>query len=425
MTKSPALLFLLLSLFYFSHAGGQSASVAPGNHNPGAEDAGAFAQLQQHFHQKTDDGLLSGTVILLAQGGRTWLDVYGKQVAESGAPMSENTIFRLASMTKPIVSTAAMMLVEQGKLRLDGPLEQFIPAFGKVQVLNEDGAQEKPRRSITVQDLLTHTSGIANTLFRNTPAEKAYAEAFKNNHPTSLPELVDLLAQLPLAHHPGEGWTYGYSTDVLGRIVEIVSGETIDVFLKKHIFQPLNMEDTGFQVPEEQLPRFAAAYGKELKPVDVPDAESPYVNGKNFPRGAGGLVSTAHDYLRFCRMLLGGGELDGVRLLKAETAGLMMQNQLPPGVLPHTPGMPAICHGFGLGFGVQTDEPAFGSPGDCAWPGAFLTYFFISPTHGGVGIMMTQCTDFSNLPMLGEFHEMAGKVFVTVTGKVATGSNDK
>ena len=410
MTKSSVLLFpfFLLSL---GRGGGQSASVSPAGQNPDAEASAAFARLQQHFHQKTDGGLLSGTVILLAQGERTWLDVYGKREMESGAPMQENTIFRLASMTKPIVSMAVMMLAEQGKLSLDGPVEQFLPAFGKVKVIAEDGALEKPRRSMTIRDLLTHTGGIANTLFRNTPAEKAYAEAFKSRHPGALPEVVDLLAELPLAHHPGEGWTYGYSTDILARIVEIVSGEPIEGFLQKNIFETLKMKDTGFQVPAEKLSRFAAAYGKDLKREDGADADSPYANGKNFPRGAGGLVSTARDYMRFCRMLLHGGELDGARLLRPETVALMMQNHLPEGVLPHTPGMPAICHGFGLGFGVQTEEPAFGSPGDCAWPGAYLTYFFISPSQDGAGVLMAQCTDFSNLPMLGEFHDMAGKVF--------------
>lgn len=410
MTKSPVLLFPIFFLLSLGRGGGQSASASPPRQDSGAE-AAAFAKLQQHFHQKTDSGLLSGTVILLAEGKRTWLDVYGKRDLESGAPMQENTIFRLASMTKPIVSTAVMMLAEQGKLGLDDPVEQFLPAFRKVKVLTENGALEKPRRSIAIRDLLTHTGGIANTLFRNTPAEKAYAEAFKNKKPTSLSELVDVLAELPLAHHPGEGWTYGYSTDILGRIVEIVSGKPIDVFLKKNIFELLKMEDTGFQVPAEKLPRFAAAYGKELKLVDGPNADSHYANGRNFPRGAGGLVSTARDYMRFCRMLLNGGELDGMRLLRPETIALMMQNHLPEGVLPYTPGMPAICHGFGLGFGVQTEEPAFGSPGDCAWPGAFLTYFFISPSQDGAGVLMVQCTDFSNLPMLGEFHDMASKVF--------------
>ncbi|MCB0548008.1 MAG: beta-lactamase family protein [Phaeodactylibacter sp.] len=418
MARSPVLLFLLFFLCSFNLALCQNASVAIAQQDR-SDGAAAFAQLQQHFHQKTDDEVLAGTVILLAQGQDTWLDVYGKRVVESGAPMEENTIFRLASMTKPIVSTAVMMLVEQGRLNLHDPLEQFIPAFGGVQAFTEDGTLEKLRRSITVQDLLTHTGGIANTLFRNTPAERAYAEAFKNKHPNSLQELVDMLAELPLAHHPGEGWTYGYSTDILARIVEITSGETIDAFLKAHIFLPLKMEDTGFQVPEERLSRFAAAYGKGLKRVDGPDGNSPYTNSRNFPRGAGGLVSTAQDYLRFCQMLLNGGTLDGVRLLRAETVGQMMQNQLPEGILPHTPGMPAICNGFGLAFGIQTDEPFFGKPGDCAWPGAFLTYFFISPSNNGIGILMTQCTDFSNLSMLGEFHEMAARVFASTASEAS------
>lgn len=349
--------------------------------------------------------------MLLWQDGQIWLDAYGKQNIETAVPMAENTLFRMASMTKPVTTVAVMMLVEEGKLRLDDPVEKHLPAFANLQVMNTDGNTQRPNRSVTIKDLLMHTGGIANNFFQNTPAEKAYSESFQKNRPTSLADLVDLLATLPLAHQPGEHWTYGFSTDVLGRIVEVTSGESLNNFFKRRIFQPLKMQDTDFQVPAEKLPRLAAAYHKGLKLADAATPDSPVANGKNYPRGAGGLVSTAHDYLGFCQMLLGGGELEGARLLKTETVRQMMTNQLPEGILPHSPGMPVICNGFGYGFGVQTDDAVFGSPGDCAWPGAYLTYFFIDPSHGGIGILLAQSTDFGNLPMLAEFHQLASRVF--------------
>lgn len=404
MKRVSASFFALLYYLTVSLPGfGQTAPADP--------EPPACNQLQQYFHQKTDDGQISGTVMLLAQGDDIWFDMYGKQYIEAGIPMAENTIFRLASMTKPIVSTAVMILIEQGKLSLDDPVQNYLPAMAGLRVLNQAGKTERLKRPVAIRDLLTHTGGFANNFFQNTPAEKAYCEAFKQKQPASLRELVDMLAELPLAHQPGEGWTYGYSTDILGRIVEVISGESIDRFLESRIFRPLKMDDTGFQAPGDKLTRFAAVYGKNLSPIDLPDAKSAFVNGKNFPRGAGGLVSTARDYLRFCRMLLNGGMLDGERLLKPETVRLMMQNHLPPGVLPHSPGMPPVCDGFGLGFGVQTGEPVFGSPGDCSWPGAYLTYFFIDSAHDGIGILMAQSTDFSNLPMLGVFHDLASDWF--------------
>lgn len=375
-------------------------------------DADVLA-LKQHFHEKVDAGELVGTVMFLSRGDNLWTDVYGRQSIKEGISMSRKSIFRLASMTKPIVSVAAMMLVEQGKLSLDDRLADYIPAFANVEVLNVNGISEKPRRAITILDLMTHTSGISNTLFRKTPVQKIYAEALRAKNPRSLKELVEVLTTLPLAHHPGEKWTYGYSTDVLARVVEIVSGKNIEVYLQQEIFQPLHMSDTGFQVPQSKLSRFTAAYGRQLTVADLPDAESPYVNGKNFSRGAGGLVSTADDYLRFCKMLLNGGRLDNVRILQSQTVEQMMQNRLPQGVLPHMPDMPAICNGFGLGFGVQTDQPVVGSPGDCAWPGAYLTYFFIDQRNKSIGILLTQNTDFSNLPMLLEFHRMGSAAMRT------------
>lgn len=395
MKKSPVFLCFLVQLLGLAAFAQQAGNAG-------------FSKIQNYFHQQVNEGKFAGTVILLSKDDRTWLDVFGHQDIEAGIPMAENTIFRLASMTKPVTSVAVMMLVESGKLKLEDPVKKFLPGFANVKVLSAGGIEEKPHRPITIQDLLTHTSGIANNLFQNTEAEKVYKKVLQEKRPASLEAEVECLSELPLAHHPGEFWTYGFSTDVLARVVKIVSGESIDVFFKKRIFRPLKMNDTGFRVKEDEAHRLAAVYAADLKKVEGADGNSPYLNGKNYPRGVGGLVSTAQDYLRFCRMLLNGGALDGARLLKPETVAEMMKNQLPAGVLPHTPGMPAICNGFGFGFGVQTAEVLMGSEGDCAWPGAYLTYFFIDPTHKSIGIFMTQSVDFSNLTLLGDFHKMAG-----------------
>ena len=411
MKNSPVLLLPLCFLMGIITSWGQGiVSSVEVNRQPKNQPP-SFAQLTTHFHQFVDDSLLAGTVMVLKKGNQIYMDKYGMQNIEAGLPMEYSTIFRMASMTKPVTSVAAMMLVEEGKLQLDDPVEKYLPAFADMQVLNADGVKEKLKRSISVRDLFRHTSGIATTIFQNTPVEKAYVETFKNEKPTSLEGLVNTLASLPLAHQPGEHWTYGYSTDVLARVVEVVSGEPVDAFFEKRIFQPLKMEDTGFRIPIDKLARLAAGYNRELKLLSVPDENSPYVTGEYYPRGASGLVSTAIDYMHFAQMLLNGGELDGVRLLTSESVQQMTQNQLPDGVLPYMPDMPIICNGFGLGFGVQTEEVVLGSTGDFGWPGAYFTYFFVDPNHNGIATLLVQSADFANIKLMSEFHQMASRIF--------------
>ncbi len=377
------------------------------------QHAPAFSMLQSYFHQKVDEGQLAGTVMLLAKNGKTWVDAYGMQNIEENVAMQSNTLFRLASMTKPIVSVAVMTLVEEGKMTLEDPVDRYIPDFQKVRVAGLD-TMAPLERSLTIRDLLTHTGGITSE-FDPSPAGAACRKTFREHRPASLAELVGMVTELPLAHQPGEGWTYSLSTDVLAYIVEIVSGKPIAVFLKEKLFNPLKMGDTGFEVSADKVNRLASVYGADdqgkLQLKEAP-ANSPCVNGKNFPRGNGGLVSTAGDYLRFCTMLLNKGELDGVRILKPETVQEMMRNQLPPDMAPLTKGLPAICYGFGYGFGVQTEKVVAGSPGDCLWPGAYMTYFFIDPGHNGIGIFMTQVTDFSKMPFLVAFHSLASKAIL-------------
>ena len=414
MKKSPVLLFLFIYLLGTSESWGQTVissveiSKQTENQPPG------FAQLTSHFHKYVDDGVLAGTVMLLGKGDLILMDKYGMQNIEEGNPMEYNTIFRLASMTKPITSVAVMMLVEEGKLQLDDPVEKFIPSFKRLQVYEAENKTAEPKSPMTIRHLLSHTGGITSG-FDPSPAGQLCDQKMKERKPKSLEGLVNALSETPLAFHPGGGWAYSYSTDVLAYIIEQVSGEAIDQFFQKRIFDPLKMEDTGFQVPEEKIDQFASLYatgeGGKLILADAPK-DSPYTNGTYFPRGNGGLTSTPIDYFRFAQMLLNGGEYNGKRLLQKETVELMSTNLLPQEQIPISIGGKALPgYGFGLGFGVLVGEPPFGSAGDFFWPGAAFTYFFVSPDNGTVAVFMTQLSDMSKMHLIGEFHGLANKVF--------------
>ncbi|MEZ4941049.1 MAG: serine hydrolase domain-containing protein [Saprospiraceae bacterium] len=370
-----------------------------------------FEALTRHFHQLVDSGQLAGTVMMVAEGQLIYTDVYGMADRERQRPMRLNTLFSMASMTKPIVSVAAMMLVEEGKFKLDDPVGRYLPAFINTHVFDAVQGTVPPRRPITVRDLFMHTSGITSGDFDASPTGAAYREAFAEN-PASLDELVQILGELPLAHHPGDRWTYGYSTDVLALLVEQASGMPIDQFLHTRLFGPLGMTDTGFKVPPEKTDRVAAMYGADLKLRRAPE-ESPNVLGTIFPRGNTGLVSTLSDYSRFVKMLVNGGEWDGKRYLKPESLSRMLQNRLPESQIPlqvgniSTPGQ-----GFGLGFGVLVEDTDYGGrKGDCFWPGAAFTYFFLNPDTGVYGVFLTQFTDLRKLHFLYEFHGLANAIF--------------
>jgi CubicO group peptidase (beta-lactamase class C family) len=382
-----------------------------------------FETLTQHFHQLIDSGQLAGTVLAVAQGNLIYTDVYGLRDRERQRPMQLNTIFSMASMTKPIVSVAAMMLVEEGKFKLDDPVHQYLPAFSNVTVYDAELGAVPPRRPITVRDLFMHTSGITSGDFDASPAGAAYRDALQEN-PASLEVLVQILSGLPLAHHPGDRWTYGFSTDVLALLVEKTAGMPIDQFLKTRLFDPLDMKDTGYKLPVEKADRLAAIYSAGLQLRRAPEA-SPNVLGTIFPRGNFGLVSTLADYFRFVKMLTNGGEWDGVRYLKTETLEQMLRNQLPESHIPlragniSTPGQ-----GFGLGFGVLVEDTEYGGlKGDCFWIGASFTYFFLNPETGVCGVFLSQFTDLRKLHFLYEFHGLANAIF-TENNVEQTGGKD-
>jgi CubicO group peptidase (beta-lactamase class C family) len=365
--------------------------------------------------------------------------------------MTTQAIFRIASMTKPITSVAVMMLAEQGKLDLSAPVSHFLPEFKFMKVAMarpKVGAKAastdagKPRekatagtegdfeivpayRPITVRDLLNHTSGLCYR-FRNLPyVGRLYADAgiCDGISPCdcTLAENVRRLAGLPLAHQPGTAWEYGLSTDVLGRLVEVVSGKTLAAFFQEKILSPLKMNDTHFVLPESKRGRLAAVYepdsrgsivrtgeGPTIKGALIYSASLPYAGTKDYFSGGAGLVSTASDYARFLQMLLNRGEIDGTRLLRPETVDAMTRDQ--------TGGLslwiPAHGLGFGYGFGVTTkpDGGVKNDPvGTFGWGGIYYTDFWVDPSHGLIGIMMTQIYPSAGLKLRDEFHRLVNE----------------
>jgi CubicO group peptidase (beta-lactamase class C family) len=335
-----------------------------------------------------------GAAMLVARHGKIgFLDTVGVQ-RPGGPAMPADAIFRIYSMTKPIVTVAAMMLVEEGRLLLNEPVSKFIPVFADVTVGVVDGdtiTRVAPKRPITVQDLMRHTSGLTYAFTGGSPVQKLLAEARFASQDKTMAEHVEALAALPLKHQPGEAWEYSVSTDVLGRIVEIISGAKLSEVLRERIFAPLAMDDTGFFIPPEKLPRQA----EPLSP-DVYQSAGLAPHATTAPpkceMGGGGLVSTIGDYARFLAMVSGGGALDGARILGPRTIAFMASDHLAPSVVKTHP-MLWPGHGFGLGFAVRTDPglaPATGSVGEYFWGGVAGTAFWISPRDSLFAILMLQ-----------------------------------
>jgi CubicO group peptidase (beta-lactamase class C family) len=349
--------------------------------------------LQRTMRALVDDGKLAGVTTLVARHGKVvYLDAYGVQDLAIKKPVTKNTIFRIASMTKPIVGVAMMMLWEQGKWTLDDPVAKHIPEFAdlKVGTPNGDVAQTTP---MTMRQLMSHTAGF--------DVNAGYANA--NLRDSDLQAMIDRLAKLPLAVQPGSDWRYGPSVDIQGYIVERLSGQSLDVFLRTKIFEPLGMKDTGFWVdaskvdrvtslytygPDKRLVRATPPPGTVARPSDVGDPSSKPA----FLSGNGGLLSTTDDYFRFAQMMLNGGEANGKRFLKASTVELMRTNVLREGVKvdPFTP-LDGI--GFGLGFAIVMDPAVASTPegrNSFYWGGAYGTWFWIDPTNDLVVVGMMQ-----------------------------------
>ncbi len=357
--------------------------------------------MERHIAQQK----IAGGVTLLARHGKVaHLGTYGMMDVETGKPMTPDTIFRIASMTKPITSIAVMMLYEEGHFRLHEPVSKFIPAFKEMLVLPQEDAEDSASpvpatQQITTWNLLTHTSGL--TYHWNERLGPQYNDAGITHgllqDESTLEEKMKVLATIPLLHQPSADVEYGLSIDVLGYLVEVVSGMSLDAFFSERIFKPLGMEDTHFFIPESKRERIATVYERTKDGPIVRKSQEPTVEGSltystdypyNGPRtyfsGGGGLVSTVSDYARFAQMMLNSGELDGVRLLSRKTVELMTTDQLAD---------MDVDYGFGLGFGVVRDESDLkevGSVGRYGWSGFFFTSFFIDPQEQMIGIFMCQ-----------------------------------
>ena len=414
-----SLLMVLLALSAYPVVGRATAAL-PGKINidlpaVAPEEVGLASsrldRLRAVMNQYVAEKKIPGGIGLIARRGKVaYQEAFGMADIEAGKPMRLDTIHRIYSMSKPITSVAVMMLYEEGKFQLNDPVANYLPEFAKMQV----GVEEKDpqtgqpvlktvaaKRPITIRDLLRHTSGLTYGVFGDTLVDREYRKA-KGVMDGNLATFVTQLARLPLLYEPGTRWNYSLSVDVLGRLVEVLSGKSFDQFLQERIFAPLDMRDTGFYVPANKKDRLAKLYittkeGK-LQPAAVcanwqdctdkfPTAALSYLEPPAFQSGGGGLVSTAADYLRFCQMLLNQGQYNGKRLLSRKTIQLMSSDNL--GKIPElSPGV-----GFGLGFAVNKapgEAGMMGTPGEYNWGGAAGTKFWIDPKEELIGIFMIQ-----------------------------------
>jgi CubicO group peptidase (beta-lactamase class C family) len=357
---------------------------------------------------------------------------------ESGKPMSPDAIFRIYSMTKPIVCVALMTLYERGHFQLIEPVSKFIPAFADLQVYaGRDGEEirlEDLEREVTIRDLLTHTSGLTYHFLEYGPVEEMYRQTGVSSR-KPLSDFVAGLLQMPLAFQPGTAFRYSHAHDVVGHLIEVMSGQSLDVYLREKLFEPLGMVDTGYSVPQDRLDRLVSMYGTAeiLEPdmtltrlyEDVATAGSNLIvsppdslaaRPHNVLRGGHGLVSTAQDYYQFCQMLANGGELAGARILSRKTLELMTANHLAPELLPYEIGGEYSCgYGYGLGFRVAMDIgqcQILGSEGEYGWGGAASTYFWIDPQEAFIGVQMAQFQPNGHYQIASDFRVAAYQAIV-------------
>ncbi len=378
-------------------------------------------RIQPIMQSYVDDNLVAGTVTMIARKGKiVHFEANGYMDAENKVPMRKDAIFRIASMTKPITSVALMMLWEEGKFQLNDPVHKFLPEFKDQKVSTtsdvsgETGELVPVKRAATIRQMLTHTAGLGNAYIGNT---EAYREVTAVRPDDTLETLIKRIAAMPLNYEPGTAWQYSAATDVVGRLVEVISGMPLDEYMEQKIFEPLGMTDTHFYLDNTKDGRLTAQYqpGKDNK-IELQDPgsdQSRWISGENKQtfRGAGGLVSTAHDYVRFQQMLINKGELEGKRLLAPSTVSLMIDN--------HTADLPLWLAGpgtgFGLGFGVILDRGKAGTPlseGAGYWGGAFCTISWVDPEQELVGILMTQVRPYTHINIRQDFQVLTYQAIV-------------
>lgn len=379
-----------------------------------------LTRINTKMQSYVDDNKVAGISTLVARRGKVvHFDHVGMADIEAKKPICADTIFRIYSMTKPITAVAALMLFEEGHFRLSDPVADYLPMFKEMQVLDGSeplGARLVPAATpITIRQLMTHTAGLSYGFEPTFAADLPYrenvwkpADADPN---LTLAEWVTAIAELPLAYHPGTSYRYSIATDVLGYLVEVISGQPFGDYLREHIFAPLGMEDTFFAIPAAKLDRFAINYGPNeeggLKAIDLPQ-ESDFARPTQHPSGGGGLLSTTPDYFRFAQMLLNRGELDGVRLLGRKTVELMTTNHLPDGMYVNMDSTSGLYHGLGVGILSDLGKGQMpGTVGSYGWGGAANTNFWIDPKEDLIGILMLQFMPANTYPVTPDFRILA------------------
>jgi len=385
--------------------------------------ANALARLDQHFAHLVDDGRLPGYLVSVSRHGRiAHLTRYGCRDREAGLPVETDTLWRMYSMTKPVTSVGALMLLEEGRLRLDDPVADFLPSFADPQVyVDGSGPDARTRpaaQPILVRHLLTQTAGLTFGFYHAHPVDALYRKAgLESSVPAGadLAETCEAYARLPLQFEPGTQWNYSVATNVLSRVIEVASGQDLDAFLAERIFAPLGMKDAGFCVTDDQEGRLAELYGEDDEGGITPIIGLPLRGRPRCVSGSGGMVATAHDYHRFMELLRLRGELDGTRLLKPETVDLMVSNHLPDNADRRTFGSPVHREpgnaglGFGLGVSVVVDPEITLSPagqGAYGWSGVASTTFWIDPANDLTVQFLTQVRPTSSHSIFRELKRL-------------------
>ena len=392
-----------------------------------------LARIGERMQAYVDSGEIPGALALVARNGRiAYFEQWGFADRENKVAMKPDTLFRIYSMTKPITAVGVMLLHEEGHFQLNDPVAKYLPELAKLEVRDEetDNATGEvvvhthpARNPITIRDLLRHTAGFTYGFFGNTEVDRLYRDEGILVEDADIAETVRKLGKMPLRHEPGTRWHYSVAVDVQGRLIEVVSGRSLDQFFRERIFEPLGMKDTFFAVPDREWDRVAVLYSPEgtgegsdlflsadgkkkpLVPADPERADRGYREGATHFSGGGGLVSSAMDYLRFAQMMLNGGELDGTRILSRKSVELMTTDHLGD-----IPGLWSPGYGFGLGFAVLEDlgaTGALGSVGEYNWGGAAGTRFWVDPEEKLIGIFMIQILPHTGLEYGTEFRSFA------------------
>ncbi|WP_367319691.1 serine hydrolase domain-containing protein [Streptomyces sp. HUAS ZL42] len=387
-------------------------------------DGKALDRLDQHFAHYVDEGRLPGYLVAVSRGGRVaHLTTHGRRDVAAGLPVEPDTLWRIYSMTKPVTSVAALMLVEEGRLSLDDPVARHLPSFADARVYVDGSGTTMTTRPaeqpILVRHLLTHTAGLTFAFYHCHPVDAAYRAAGLESAVlpgTDLAETVEAYARLPLQYEPGTQWNYSVATNVLGRVIEVVSGQPLDVFFAERIFGPLGMTDAGFCVTDVQAERLSELYGETEDGGIEPIAGLPLHGRPRFLSGSGGMVASAHDMHRFMELLRRRGELDGTRLLRPRTVELMTRNHLPGGAdlrafgsrpAHDEPGNEGV--GFGLGVSVVIDPERTQAPsglGTYGWSGVATTTFWVDPSRDLTVQFMTQVRPKRSLKLWPELKQL-------------------